>query len=254
MKYYFYFTFILLLIFPLVNAEISPDYMVRVSTDYNVSVPCNSNGFYCNSVNVICNATIKNDLSVPLFTGYPVNITSNFIHIILNSSQISRLGDYYGDVKCRDSTTGLNSSTSFILRVTPTGQEASTSQSIIYIIVFFASGIILLLCFWGAVALPWKNERDQEGNLVSVNDYKYLKVLLWFMSWMFLIWNLFLMYNISFAYLHFNVASDLFQVLYKTMLNFTLPIFVFFVILTVIKFVEDQKLIKDIERGIGEYK
>lgn len=253
MNYKIFLFILILAIMPsLSQAALEADFISRERVQFNITIPCNLDGNFC-TASVVCNASLQNPDSSFILNNQLVNVTGNYIIIAVNGTTSTNRGDHIGNVICADSATGLNASTSFIYRITATGEELTTSQGIIYLLVLGVSLLAFGGILFAAFRLPWVNIRDEESRIISVNDFKYLKVFCWWMAFMFLIWINWLMYNISFAYLNFNVASNIFKVLNTFFLGMILPVFVFFVMVFFIKFVEDQKLIKDIERGIARY-
>jgi len=139
---------------------------------------------------------------------------------------------------------------SYDFRVTRTGELLSTSQAIIYIVSIIGILPIFFLCLFGAIRLPWKNQRDEEGNVVSINDLKYLKLFLIVLCYILLLWTFGLLRAMTGNYLELNAASNLFYYLYWMMLAFTWPLIILSFILGLISWIESEKMKKILYRGV----
>ncbi|GAI73076.1 unnamed protein product, partial [marine sediment metagenome] len=138
----------------------------------------------------------------------------------------------------------------YYLEVTPTGTRLSTAQGIVYVIVLIASVFILLLSLYGALKIPWENPRDEYGWTVQVSDLKYVKLFLWFASYLILLWMMFIARNISQSFLYMDFAGGLFSIVFNFMIAFTLPLFLGSLLFGLIYKINDVKIQKALQRGL----
>ena len=103
---------------------------------------------------------------------------------------------------------------------------------------------------WWAVIIPWAETRNLEGEIISMNNLRYLKILLWFISYIFLIWITFLLKAITENFLYIDVAAKIFNTTFWFLVVFLFPIFTLLIIFTVIIFLRNLKLGKLIADGI----
>lgn len=241
MEKYFFLMLAVLLVLPLVNALVFQQNQVT-----DLKIPCTLEGYPC-STNAICNLTIvypnssyllNNEAMTNLNTG-DFNYSLSFIEI----------GDcYLTKVQCVDGI--YNSTATFCITITQTGSELSVGQGIIMLIFVIALIFIFLLCLYGAIRLPWKHGRNEFGKVVSVNDLKYLKIFLFVLSYLLLIFIFGTMRGISANYLFMTGLSKFFDVLYWIMFSFLFPGLVLALIITIISILTNLKFKEAIERNV----
>ena len=130
------------------------------------------------------------------------------------------------------------------------GQPLSTAQGIIYLIVLVISFAIFLLCLYGALVIPWKDEKNEEGKVISVNEIKYFKVVMWVFAYLLLLWISFISMGISRNFLALNGADRLFYLIFRILLVFLFPTIVVSLILAIVSFLTGKKITKALERGV----
>jgi hypothetical protein len=158
----------------------------------------------------------------------------------------------YGDYKiksfCYDGANG-NFSSSDILNVSRMGDTLDTGKSIIYLLFMIAVLTVLGLCVWGTITIPYSNHSDEDGNVFSVNNLKYVKIFLGAMSYAMLILFFGLTRSILDNYVPNSGIAGFFDVGYWLTLNglfVAIPcIFVWLIML----FWDDKKINKMLDRG-----
>ena len=145
---------------------------------------------------------------------------------------------------------GIKTSWAYDFEVTGTGFEFSESRSSFYAILLGLLLFFFAVTLYGAFRLPGGNDKDDYGQLMSINNLKYLRPVLLAFSWMLLLGILFTSSNIALAYLGSEMFGKLLYTLYRIMFILTLPgVFVWFILIFVNIF-RDREMKRLMERGI----
>jgi hypothetical protein len=164
----------------------------------------------------------------------------------LNTTEINI--PYYVNFHCDLSGIDTPISSSFI--VTPTGEDLDSSKATVYTIMFIGLFLILLITIYGAIAFPWKNNRDEEGNIISINDLKYLKVVLWVFVYLEILFIFMILKNIS-GFLISDGSYQFFNIIFTLMLIGLLPFFPLLIFFTIVIWLSDKKTQKKLSRGFN---
>jgi len=200
----------------------------------SLEAPCDSS--------ILCNITILYPNGTRLIDNGPMTARgAGFYNFTITSSQTGNSGEYSSSIQCIGSSE--NGISTFNFLITPTGTELSTGQGILFVILLALAVLVFALTLTGAIILPFKNVRDDQGiNVVKINDLKYVKILLWFASYVMAIWIMALSTSLMSNFLNFPVAVDIFYVIYWFLLSFFWPVFVVFLLFAVIAFIEDSNV------------
>jgi len=203
----------------------------------------------CIPITTVLNSSSVN---ISVLTGPAPNPQILLINVVMNKTgsmfnysfcNTSQLGTYnYG--YCDNFGNCYSNS----LTVTYDGTCVTTGQGLLEIIVFFGLLIILFFTVYGAIIFPWKNNRDEDGNIVGINDLKYLKVALWIFAYLEFFFILTILQNISGQFL--TGFYQFFNIIWWFMLILMLPFFPVLIAYTIIIWLEDKKTQKNIKRGI----
>lgn len=132
---------------------------------------------------------------------------------------------------------------------TPNGKDFTTGNSIIYI------GFIIILLFtffltiYGAGKIKWKNKRNNEGKVLTINNFRYLKILLYVMSYFELMFLFGLSYKIC-RETDIEGFTQFFNFIYQIFSNLMYPLIVLLVIIMIITWLQNIKLNKRIKLGL----
>lgn len=158
------------------------------------------------------------------------------------------VGDYV--IRYEGDLDGITTTGAGLLLVTPNGDIVDTGSGIMYLVI-----LLFLVTFFGfmgyfGITLPWKNETDLEGDyMVKVQWQKYLKLFCISFGYVLLMAILYIMYNLSSAYLSLESIPKMFLVLYSIMRAMFIPLFVLTIIFGGIKFFKDLNLGEKLKRG-----
>ena len=271
MKYPIIFTLIILLSLSFVSAVPSPQTNVNLEVGLEIQYPAidilkqgNGFDFKFHVFNKSTGLSLSNDTTICKFhlynsTGYEfvdeelsMNINLVDFEITVLGGNFTNTGFYSYITQCNTSDFGGFISVPII--VTPTGFELTESKAIIYIGLF---GILIFLFVVNLISislLPSKDNYDEEGTLISINQLKYVRPVLYAVSWFLLISLVFITSNIALAYLETTLIGDLLFKLFQVMMALSLPMVVLWFIYIFYNIFQDEKMKGYIERGIESTK
>lgn len=128
---------------------------------------------------------------------------------------------------------------------------ASTSQSLIYILLLIILSVASILSFRFASELPDKNISTPDGEIIKINYEKYLKWFLYSLVYIFGVWITYLCYGISNSILEIDTLTNMFYYIFKILLfggMLALPILLVY---GAIVYTRDMQIVKDLERGLS---
>jgi len=225
---------------PLVYALTYPQ-----NTRIDLKIPCTLDGFPCSST-ATCNITSQYPNSSYLLNNQALtNLNNGDFNV---SVIFIELGEYQTEVNCQD--LGQNNTANFPITITQTGSIISTAQGIIYIIFLVVLIFIFLLCLYGAIYIPWGHGRAEDGSIVSVNDLKYLKIVLFVASYLSLMFIFGIMRGITANFLFMTGFSGIFNFMYWLLFSFLWPLLILSLIITVVSFLKNLEIKESILRNI----
>lgn len=235
---------LLLVAMPLISAQENNQYIYKVNEEMNVTVVCQNNGFCDNSSE--CYANIQSPTGDYLYQNELMDFSPAYYYLNLTPEET---GEYSVTGYCLSD--GLYGVIDYNFEITKSGKGFSDSESTAYLIVLGALIIFFFVSGYGAVTLKWKNKRNDRDEIIGVNDLKYVKFFLIYLSYFILIWIANIMITISNNYIHLGVAMKFFEVMFMLLTNLTYPIVILGVIFVVIQAVKDFKINKLLSRGFA---
>jgi len=133
--------------------------------------------------------------------------------------------------------------------ITPTGENYSTSQSIQYIALLVIGFVLFFITLYSAIVFPWKNERDDENTIISINNLKYTKIILFVLSYLLFLFIIFIAKNMAFSFQ--GGIYELFNITFNILLILLIPFFPLLIAFTVIIWINDKKVQEGIVRGFN---
>lgn len=126
--------------------------------------------------------------------------------------------------------------------VNGSGDVLTEGESILYLFILF--GGIGLFCLWVYLFLHTDSTHitNEQDIIIKVNYKYHLKLLFIVLMYLTLMWINWLAWNITLGYLPIYGASQFFKAIYWIQLAFMLPIFVAYVIISVIVYLRQRKL------------
>lgn len=174
----------------------------------------------------------------------PMTKIGTIYNYTLSKTYITQSGTYIvngvGDVD------GVNTVWNYVFFINPNGEIFDTSDSIM---MMFALIVLLIVTggfLYGAFTIPWSNPRDEEGYITKVNWYKHLKLFCIAFSYISIMWALYVVWNISSAYIVLENIASFINVLYRIMNAAFRPLFVLTIILGFVMLIKDWNLYKKV--------
>lgn len=229
----------------LVSAQVDT---YKQNTEVDLKITCINNG-YCSS-SAICNASVFDPDNIIILDGVQATQSSSLasFNITLNSTQTSKLGQYQVTGFCKDGSVAKD--IGFNFDVTYTGKVLTPQITGIYflstfIIIFLGILLILLIN-----KLPSKDATDEDGTILEISNLKHLRPVLWGFVWGLVLALLFVISNITIAFLPSLMFGNLFFAFYQIMFWMTIiaiPIWFIWIFTGIFK---DREYKRMVERGV----
>lgn len=202
----------------------------------------------CNNC-TYCNLT---SIKYPNATNIMINVvmvqdTTEFSYD-LNGANTTVIGTYKYCYDCGNSVERKTGCIDF--EITQTGSTLSTAQGIIYVVILVALIFVFVLSLTGAIKLPWKHGRSSDGIIVSVNDLRYLKIILYVVSYLVLMFFFGIMRSISANFLFMEGYSGVFNWLFWIMFSFLFPLMILSLVIIIATFLKNLKIKESIFRNV----
>lgn len=206
-----------------------------VNNDYDFTVGCG--GYDCSKLNIT--------ILFPNSTIYVQNgsMTNQITHAnySINAAVVGNY-DYY----LFDGTDYGNGT----ITVTKTGDEITLQQSIIYSLLLGMFIFLFIAGFFGIGFLPSKNDKDEEGQIISINNLKYLRTTLWIFQYFFLIAIVFIAGTIGISYVPNSAVGEVLFVMFKILFGIAPLVITLLVVWLIAQIIQDRRIRNLWERGM----
>lgn len=208
----------------------------------NLVQTCN-NCTFCNVSKIIYpNGTI-------FLTNLQMTQDSNSYNYILTNNYTGILGEYNWWYICGNSVEIATGKLTF--SITATGKELTSSKSITYILIFIISFIVLIVLLIVGIALPVKNNTDElKGYIVSISLLKYFKIFCLGLAYLMALFISYMAYIMAYSFLDMDFITNIFRTIYTILLILVLPLFIFLMYFTIVKWIDDSKIADMLSRGL----
>ena len=155
----------------------TPSFFVTLDNPYNLTFGCKNEGKALSicSTSASCNITINYPNSTLLVDNQrATNLNNGKFVYVLNAQQTAVKGEHLVWVGCSDNN--LNNSLSFSYEVNPLGSELTSGSSLVYIALLVGVLVIFSISLFLSITLPFRNNRDELGNITGISASKYFKV------------------------------------------------------------------------------
>ncbi len=228
-------------LFSFVNAEIQTLGTFKLGDDINLIQTCAT----CTFNNV---TSVLSPNSTEVLGNFNMTRTGSVYNFTLTSANITSLGAYIvngiGDLD------GTNTIWTYNFFVTGTGFELTQARGIVFIGLLFIMVFLFVVNMIGITMLPSKNNRNELGELISINNLKHLRSILMGIGYLLLLSIVFLSSNLALAYLGTALFGNILFVIFQIMLIMLLPMFVIWLLFILQSIFRDRELKKMINRGV----
>jgi hypothetical protein len=223
------------------NFKIGQDYL------YNIFVYNYSNGKIINNDTVMCHLDLANYSGNIITHGDMIyNIDGHWSYFI-DGGNFSYIGYYPYGVSCIDESGGVLSG---IFEVTYLGKELSVGESILYI-GFLTLMILLFIVNFVAIGyLPARNERDEEGRIMSISYLKYFRNVLALVGYFLFIAIFYMSSNLAFAFLQEELFAKTLFMIFRVSFLLVPVVIVVWVIWIFASMFHDKEFQKVLNRGM----
>jgi len=136
------------------------------------------------------------------------------------------------------------------IEVTYDGNYLDISRTIMYLGLTSVLGLLFVLILIIIPKLPSSDIMNDEGLIININQLKYLRPVMYALSWGLLLGIIFMISNISIAYLPTNMFGTFFFSIYRVMFILTLPMLIIWFIFMFVKIWRDREIKHMLERGV----
>jgi hypothetical protein len=134
--------------------------------------------------------------------------------------------------------------------VTRQGFEINEAEGVIYSISLVVVLILFLITLYYGLAIPWKDYRSPDGNILAIDYKKYLKLGLIFISYLMLTFLFGIGKGMAYSFLQSNEAYNFFNVGFSILLIGIMPSLIATSYFVIASALFDKKVQRAIERGL----
>jgi hypothetical protein len=183
---------------------------------------------------------------------HETNNVPNEWDVKILQGNFSSLGYYPFVIQCNSSSLGGYKASQFI--VTGTGYELTSARATTYAIIFFLLIFIFIIVMLAINKLPSGNDRDDNGQLMSINNLKYFRGVLLLFAYLLIVGMFYLSSNLSFSYLGEQLFAKMLFTIFQILSYMILPIIIIWVVWIFAQIIDDKRMRRLIEHGIYETK
>ena len=157
--------------------------------------------------------------------------------------------DDKGKYDVRGISDGCEETFATYFTITHLGKELSSASATMYIGFLALLVLIFFLNFFSMGFLPSRNNRDEEGRLLSINYLKYFRNVLWMSGYFLFIAIMFVASNLAFAFLEEEMFANVLFTIYKISFGLAPVIITVWLIWIFVSMFHDKQFQKLLNRG-----
>ena len=191
-----------------------------------------------------CNVTGINtpSTSYVLSGGLIMTKTGQTFNFSIDKGNFTTTGTHCIHIICMNGAT--RDAGSICREVSNTGNKLDISQVLMYALMFVGIFFVFLLTLYGSLSIPLTNMKAPDGEILSINWKKYLKLFCVCIAYVSFVWIIFLSWNLSWAYLQMQGLSTFFKYIFYLVFALTFPVFAGIIILGIVSYHNDKRLEK----------
>ena len=225
-----------------VDAQETPDLIFGFNEEFDLKISCENNGSYCSSSSQ-CNVTVAYPNGALLLDNAALTSNVSYHNITVPSIINNETGPHTATSVCCDGPDCAVKT--FTVQITKTGTILETSESVIFLILTIAIFVFFLISGWLAVAIPYKNEINEQGMVIKVTKLKYIK--LFFVSLSYILFIVFLnsLIGISENFVSLSLFSGTIGFLFQVLNFLAWPLIVFILVVGFFEVIRDANFNKN---------
>ena len=230
--------------------RIPQDNILKVGEPYNfyVHVYNISNGYPITS-GIGCYFHLYNSTGSHQLELYTSSVSHNFDYeFSLSKGNFTIIDRYYYDIQCNSSMYGGFHSS--ILEVNYLGKMIEEGRSTMYILFFGILILVFFLNFYGMSFLPARNQRDEEGKIMSISYLKYFRNVLWMTGYFLFIGIMYISSSLAFSFLEEELMAKTLFMIYRVSFLLAPVVIVVWIIWIFASMFHDKEFQNMLNRGI----
>ena len=236
----YFFLIGLLLMIGLVGAEINNYAQVKQNDCTLIQQTCAS----CSYLNVTIARTQDNITYVDKEA--MTQGGSTWTYTFCNTSSLGRY-DVTGSGDISGTDTGFDV---LYFEVSYMGKELNSAKAIMYIGFLSLLVLIFFLNFIGMGFLPKRNQRDEEGKLLSISYLKYFRDVLWMSGYFLFIAITFIASNLAFAFLEEQLVANVLHMIFRISFGAAPVVVIVWLVWIVVSMFHDRQFQNLLNRGM----
>ncbi len=157
--------------------------------------------------------------------------------------------DDKGRYDVRGKSDGCEETFATYFTVTHLGKELTSASATMYIGFLALLVLVFFLNFFGMGFLPSKNNRDEEGVLLSINYLKYFRNVLWMSGYFLFIAIMFIASNLAFAFLEEEMFANMLFTIFQVSFGAAPVIVIVWIIWIFVTMFHDKQFQSMLNRG-----
>jgi magnesium-transporting ATPase (P-type) len=146
---------------------------------------------------------------------------------------------------------GIQTAFAYDFIVNPLGKTFTSSQAVMYCLIFVISFVLFLICLIAGIYTPSGNKTDEmTGYVLAVSNLKYIKILMFCFSYLLLVLMTYFGWMVSYGYLDMDFLGNLFNFAFWTLVIMLLPLFIVGSYVLVANLIKDSQVADTLQRGI----
>ncbi|KKN44980.1 hypothetical protein LCGC14_0687410 [marine sediment metagenome] len=131
------------------------------------------------------------------------------------------------------------------------GEELNTGRAIAYIGFIIIILFTFFLTIYGASLVRWKHLRSDEGKIITINHFRYVKIFLFTIAYFELMFLFGLSYKF-FSEANIEGFTQFFNFVYQLFLNLIVPLIIFLIITIFVIWINNKNLSKRLNLGLDK--
>ena len=172
--------------------------------------------------------------------------------LMIDGNNFTSFGLHSYILWCNSTTVGGYASGVFDVELN--GETYDTGQSLLLSIFYVLLIILMATSIYFAIKIKGGNMVDSDGELMKINYMKYLKMGFIGLSYIMVLWVVYLGWGISDRMIGIPMLGDIFEFFFRLLWIAGFVFFPAFIIYIAVKYVNEKKLQEYLDKGLGGMK